>query len=388
MRESKFLGPDQPGKYFDTLVASAKQESEAIRQEIIAELGDGSRRSPRTWGAKDAAIMVGRSEPWLRDNDPDVPRNEAGHGRWTLKRINDIRARIGTLYERPTGSDPIIMSASKLKGGVGNTTFVVHFAHFLANRGLRVLLWDLDPQSSGTAIAAAISPDAHLADEEIPVDALLDDMSLFPETIRGTYYHNVHLVPANSALQDLDLRLSSQFYSGTEFSVPAHARVSAALDMVKDQYDVILIDCPPALGMLTLNALIASTALLNPMRPNLLDLASYEMFCGSLAQFYYELATKPLIYHRILLTAHKGTAGNRAQEQRAKRIYGDAVLDLPILESEEISNAAANLSTVYALEKPIGSRHTYKRAIGMLDEAFDELLADFKTIWEMEANDE
>lgn len=259
----KQLGPDNASAYFHQFVVRGKEESESIRADILTEVGDGQRRLPRTWGAKRAAKMIGRSEGWLRDNDPDVPRNEAGHGRWTLARINELRKKAGTLYQRPAGSEPIIMAASKLKGGVGNTTFVCHAAHYFAMQGLKVLVWDLDPQSSATSILAALVPDAHLEDEDLPNSALLEDMSLFPGCIRKTYFHNVHLVPSNSALQDLDLKLASQQQSDSEFQIAPHERVRAALDLVKDNYDIILIDCAPALGMLTLNALMAGNALID-----------------------------------------------------------------------------------------------------------------------------
>lgn len=383
----KQLGPDNASSYFNQFVVRGKEESEAIRTDILQEVGDGSRRYPRTWGIKHAAHMVGRSESWLRENDPDVPRNEAGHGRWTLARINDLRDSAGTLYRRPEGSEPIVMAASKLKGGVGNTTFVCHAAHYFAMQGARVLVWDKDPQASATSILAGIVPDAHLEEEDLPNAALLDDISLFPGCIRKTYFHNVHLVPSNSALQDLDLKLASQQQADGDFDIAPHERAKAALDLVKDNYDIILIDCAPALGMLTLNALMAANALINPMRPSLLDLASYVMFTGSLQLFYQELAELPLKYHRIVLTAHKNTASNERMERRTRAMYGDAVLTQRIMDSEEISNAAMKLSTVYCLEKPIGARQTYERAIETLNACYEEIFDDLKQLWEMEAQD-
>lgn len=381
----KQLGPENASAYFHEFVVRGKEQSEEIRAEILQEVGDGERRMPRTWGAKRAARMIGRSEGWLRENDPDVPRNEAGHGRWTLARINWLRDKAKTLYRRPKGAGPLIVSAAKLKGGVGNTTLVCHAAHYFAMQGLRVLVWDLDPQSSATSILAGIVPDAHLEDEDLPNSALLEDLSLFPGCIRKTYFHNVHLVPSNSALQDLDLQLASQHQSGDEYEIPPYQRAKAALDLVKDNYDVILIDCPPALSMLTLNALSAGNALINPMRPSLLDLASYVMFTGSLQLFYQELTEQPLQYHRIVLSAHKNTTGNARMENRARSMYGDAVLANRIMDSEEISNAATKLSTVYDLEKPIGARETYNRAIETLDKCFGEIFDDFKRLWAMEA---
>lgn len=383
----KQLGPDNASSYFNQFVVRGKEESEAIRTDILQEVGDGSRRYPRTWGIKQAAIMIGRSEGWLRDNDPEVPRNEAGHGRWTLSRINDLRHKVKMLYRRPAGSEPIIMAASKLKGGVGNTTFVCHAAHYFAMQGLRVLVWDKDPQASATSILAGIVPDAHLEDEDLPNTALLEDISLFPGCIRKTYFHNVHLVPSNSALQDLDLQLASQQHMGESYEIAPHERAKAALDLVKDSYDVIIIDCAPALGMLTLNALMASNALINPMRPSLLDLASYVMFTGSLQLFYQELAELPLKYHRIVLTAHKNTTSNLRMEQRTRGMYGDAVMTSRIMDSEEIANAATKLSTVYCLEKPIGARGTYDRAIETLNSCYEEIFEDLKRIWEMEVQD-
>ncbi|KXS55341.1 MAG: cobyrinic acid a,c-diamide synthase [Marinobacter sp. T13-3] len=383
----KQLGPDNAGAYFQDFAVAGREMNESIRSAINEEMGDGARRRPRTWGAKETHEMIGRSVGWLHDNDPDVPRNDANHGRWTLARINTLREKAGTLYRRPPGSSPLIMSASKLKGGVGNSTFCCHFAHYLAMQSLRVLVWDLDPQGTATSVLGALVPDAHLDEEDLPNMALLDDLSLFPGCVRKTYFHNVHLVPANSALQDLDMQLSQQNASGEEFAIPPYERASRALDLVKDNYDVIIIDCPPALGFLTLNALMASTALINPVRPSLLDLASYIMFTGSLQLFYQEVANKPLKYHRVLINMNRGTAGNSREENRIRALYGDSVLISTIRHSEEIANAASMMNTVYGLEKSIGGRETHKRALDYLNAAFSEILTEFKAIWEMEGEE-
>lgn len=385
---AKQLGPDNASSYFQEFVIRGRDESEGIRAEILSEFGDGERRRLRTWGAVKASAMIGRSQGWLRENDPDVPRNGSGHGRWTLSRINELRAKAGSLYSRPEGSEPMIVPFSKQKGGVGNTTLVCHAAHYLAMQGLRVLVMDSDPQASATSIIGGLVPDAHLEEEDLPIHALLEDISSFPECIRKTYFHNVHLVPSNSALQDLDMKLASQSQSDDDFHIAPYARVRAALDLVKDEYDVILIDCPPALGMLTLNALMAGNGLINPMRASLLDVASYIMFTGSLQLFYQELAEQPLKYHRIVLTAHKANSlGYSQQERRVRAVYGDSVLTSRVMDSEEISNAATKLCTVYGLEKAFSGRETHKRALETLDACFDEILEDFKLIWSMEAED-
>lgn len=391
VREMKALGPEDPKDHFANLAIEGSDALDEIRNELIRTHGDGKNRTEKTWGIQEAAVMVGRSVPWLRENDADAPKNEVGHGRWTLGRINEIRDKIGTRVTRPAGAETLIIAFSKLKGGVGNTTSCAHLAHFLAKMGFRVLVIDFDPQGSMTQLVGGVNPDASIDMEDLPNEALLNDPKSLQYTIRKTYFHNVHLIPANQMLQDLELGLNQQFMNekDDEFGVPFHKRLKEGLEPIKDNYDMVLIDCPPSQGSLTMNALGAANALINPIRPMLLDRASYVMYTRSLSSFYEFNPDIQIKYHRLLISQFKNVKDPIMQGKAIRKLYGDLVLSNTIMDSQEIKNASGRLETVYSLDRPVGGRDSYKRALHSLDSVFSEMVDEIFYLWNMEAgNDE
>lgn len=392
----KVFGVEDPATFFDLKNDEGNEELVRTRDRIVRDYGDGEVREPRTWGAKEAADLVGRSRQWLRDNAPDAPRTAAGHARYSLEMINNLRDLAGTRYRRPPGSKPFTIAFSKLKGGVGNTTACTHFAHYLALLGYRVLFVDMDPQSSGTSVIGGLMPDVHLEEEDVPADALLNDLGEYPSTIVSTYFENVFLVPCNGSFQELDFELTRQASKPdavypTDLDgnpVDPSDRLSVALDMVKDQFDVILIDCAPALGMLSANALTAADCLVTPLQTSALDRSSYAMFSASLASFY-DYTPKLLRYYRILITQYKESKGAQEEEMSLRNIYGSYVATHKIDDNAEIKRAPAELATVYEVPQvnALSNRETYKRASRTLKGVFDEIHDDLKAIWEMEAED-
>lgn len=145
-----------------------------------------------------------------------------------------------------------VVALANQKGGVGKTTTAVNLGAYLA-LGLRVLLIDLDPQANATS-SLGIDPSGV---ELSSYDALIGDAAM-AETIIQTGRHDLDLVPANRALAGAQVEL-------VEMS-DRERRLQRALADVRDEYAVVLIDCPPSLGILTLNALVAADRLLAPVQ--------------------------------------------------------------------------------------------------------------------------
>lgn len=382
---TKQLGPENPKSHFSELAKIGMAQMHEIRHRIAEETGDAKKRGVKTWGAQHAAKMIGRTTPWLRKHDPDAPRNESGHGRWTLERINSLRVKAGTLISRPKGASPLAIAFAKLKGGTGNTTNCAHGAHYFAMQGLRVLVLDWDPQGSCTQLIGGFNPDSDIEAEDLPNEALLSDFEGLKYCIKKTYFHNVHLIPANQMLQDLEIDLYGQMEADDESLPPVHERLKLALEPIKELYDVILIDCPPSQGLLTMNALGAADAVVNPIRPALLDRASFVMYTRSLTGFYDFNPAIDLKYHRILISQYSDVVGSREQSDKIREQYGDFVMANKVVDCQEVRNAASKLSTVYALDKPVGGKRTYDRAIESFDSVFGEMLNDIRNIWTDEA---
>jgi chromosome partitioning protein len=384
---TKPLAPEFPGEHFWDLYQRGMEGYERLRLSIAASPGEVNSRIEKTWGATKAAKMIGVSEPTLRKMDPDAPKYGGKYARWNLERINELRAKAGTLFKRPEFSQCLTLSFAKLKGGTGNTSNAVHFAHFLATKGLRVLIVDWDPQASATGLSGGYNPDADFSFEDLPISAAMGDYEKFPECILTTYFHNVHLVPANQLLEDLNIEIPAQISNASERGEqldPDYSRLRHCLETVKEFYDVIIIDCPPAPGVLNMSALAAADGIINPLVPNPLDRASYIMYTKTLAT-HFEYAPYPLKYHRIMLTKFNNSVSQQDNIDDIKAIYGDWVLRNPIIESVEVLKSSSRLETVYSLDKAINAQETLNRALRSFNNAFGEMFDEMQMIWQMEA---
>ncbi|MBA2300602.1 MAG: ParA family protein [Chloroflexi bacterium] len=145
------------------------------------------------------------------------------------------------------------IACANQKGGVGKTTTVVNLASYLALLGDRVLVIDLDPQGNGTS---GLGVDRSTVERSI-YDAIIDDVALDNLVVRGTA-EGVDLIPSAIALAGAELELAG---------IPARERrLRRLVEPISSDYDVILIDCPPSLGLLTVNALTAADAVLVPLQ--------------------------------------------------------------------------------------------------------------------------
>ncbi len=145
-----------------------------------------------------------------------------------------------------------IISVANQKGGVGKTTTTVNLSTILAKKGKKVLLIDTDPQGNATS-GLGVSKDVELS----VYDILIGDTE-FDETLQETAIKNLKVCPSNISLAGAEVQLVSM--------MSREQRLKTKLDKIKDQYDYILIDCPPSLGLITLNAFTASDSVLIPVQ--------------------------------------------------------------------------------------------------------------------------
>jgi chromosome partitioning protein len=152
-----------------------------------------------------------------------------------------------------------IISLVNQKGGVGKTTTSINLSASLALLGKRVLLIDLDPQGNTTT---GIGIDKADIDKCI-YDVLTNNCEI-KKTIVKTGYKNLFLIPATINLAGLDIELMEKSYNEPEFSRGGQLKIK--LNTIKDDFDFIIIDCPPSLGIITTNALIASSSVIIPVQ--------------------------------------------------------------------------------------------------------------------------
>ena len=146
-----------------------------------------------------------------------------------------------------------IISVANQKGGVGKTTTTVNLGASLAYLGKKVLLVDIDAQGNATSGVGIRKPDV----KEDIYDILVNEVDI-KETILPTSRENLFIVPATLQLAGAEIELTSM--------MARESRLKLALNEIKADYDYILIDCPPSLGHLTINAFTASDSILIPVQ--------------------------------------------------------------------------------------------------------------------------
>ena len=146
-----------------------------------------------------------------------------------------------------------ILAITNQKGGVGKTTTSVNLSACLAYIGKKILLVDIDPQGNATSGAGIDKSEV----EQCIYDVLVDDVEA-NLVIKQTKMENLYVIPASIQLAGAEIELVP--------TISREVRLKRALDQVVDQYDYIIIDCPPSLGLLTLNALTAANAVLIPVQ--------------------------------------------------------------------------------------------------------------------------
>jgi chromosome partitioning protein len=212
--------------------------------------GQGPPAPPASAASPDSDVETEGSE------DIEVPRDLPAFNPPPLEHTTDAPTR--QLLDQATEEPmplllPSVLSIANQKGGVGKTTTAVNLGAALAEEGYRVLVVDLDPQSNATTGLGINARDLQASVYDVIMnDARLDDC------IEPTSLKNLFVAPATIDLAGAEIEL-----------VPAFSRelkLRRALDEIRDDYDIVLVDCPPSLGLLTINGLAAGDGVLVPIQ--------------------------------------------------------------------------------------------------------------------------
>jgi len=415
---------------------SLKMQSWIRQQTFSPELEKRLRRFS-SWEVAELILQVNQST--LRGRlaaDPSLPQGlveEDGRQRWyALEEINEIRRKLkvnrkSLMPPRPANKRAFRVAISNFKGGAGKSTVALHFAHAAALDGYRVLCVDFDPQ-------ATLSHSMGLSDvtEEFTVWGIMardliretDRMNAamqgaesgsalpqrkLPEAITGmglrdlrvtdfikpTSWPTIDVIPSCANAAFVEFASAQYRHLNPEWSF--FAAVSRYLDALPpDAYDLVIFDCPPAIGYQSMNAVFAADMLYIPSGPGYWEYDSTTSFIGQLSEALADLSgfegvvpagtlQLPKVFHdvRFLLTRYEpGNELHRAMRSAFQKVWEDRVTDNAIEMTRAVEQSGRFLSSIYEIDYREMTRETWRRARASFDRAYEEFRGHVLTAWD------
>ncbi|WP_316014988.1 AAA family ATPase [Roseobacter sp. HKCCA0434] len=404
-----------------------------IRRQTFSPESEKILRRFSSWEV--AELILGVNQNTFRGKlaaDPTFPAGnveEDGRQRWfTLEEVNEMRRRMkvgrkSLMPKRPEGR-AIRAAVANFKGGAGKSTVALHFAHAAALDGYRVLAIDFDPQATlshsmgltdvsedhtvwGIMVRdlerqTAAQNDAPVAAEsgrsvprrELP--ASITEMGLgglrAGDFIKPTAWPTIDIVPscANSAFVEFASAQYRQLNPEWSFFAALDRWLDALPD---DAYDIILFDCPPAIGYQSMNAVFAADVLWIPSGPGYWEYDSTTSFIGQLAEALEDLAEgfpagnpklpKAFADIRFLLTRYEpGNELHRAMFDAFRQVWGERVAEHPVELTRAVEQSGRFLSSIYEIDYRDMTRATWRRARDSFDRAYGEFRDGLLAVWE------
>jgi chromosome partitioning protein len=376
-------------------IADQAERAVAMMTEIrSAMLAPTARKSPPIFNLSQLAAMCGIEKGSLshRMSRGDLPAgrlNVSGSRReFSLAEARTWIREYRRDGLRPAGAEAVTIAIGNFKGGVSKTTTAVTLAQGLTLLGHKVLVIDTDPQGSLTTLFG-ILPDTEVEENDTILPLAMGSETSIRYAIRPTYWDGIDLVAAAPVL------------FGAEFALPARQTqepgfefwrvLDLGIDDVRADYDVIVIDTPPALSYTTINAFMASNGIIMPLPPNALDFASASQFWSLFADLTSELITKRGLsksfdfIHVLLARVDSSDAASNIVRQWIGSTYAEKVLPVEIPKTAVTATTSAEFGTVYDISRYDGNAKTFKRARDAYDTFVSYIEGSVRSVWQQQA---
>jgi chromosome partitioning protein len=303
---------------------------------------------------------------------------------WSMEEARYWVRELRASHMRPQNAVGTTVTVANFKGGVAKTTTAVTLAQGLSMRGHRVLLIDLDPQGSATTLFGVL-PDADVEDSDTTLPLFVGDEEDLSYAIRKSYWPGINIVGASPLL------------FGAEFALPARQAkdpgfefwrcLDRGLDQARLDYDVIVIDTPPSLSYVTINALMAADGVLMPLPPSALDFASSAQFWDLFSDLCNQLIlsrgkNKIFEFIDVLLSrVESSDSASSVVRQWVMEGYGDKVLPIEIPKTSVAATASAEFGTVFDLPRGAMNAKTFGRARDAYERMCELLEQQIEAVW-------
>lgn len=369
------------------LAQRAADMEQSLRASYLASLSPAQEKELRLFTAGEASKFLGITTGYLRKMHltnavPEAHVTIRGIRHYSAEAIDLIRDALeknaktpGSYRKGRKGAEPLsVLAVATFKGGAGKTTMAIHTAQHLALNGYRVLGIDLDPQASFTSYFG-IRPEVDLQESFTLYDGIKYEAPVpLSDCVRKTYFHNLSLIPADLQLHTFEhetpLWMFEQRQLAEEDRDPFafYQRLSVALSDVDDDFDVVILDCPPSLGFITLCGLCAATGLLITVVPAMLDVESLSSFMRMTGELLEAIDQNGLSmrwdFQKFVLSRYEPHDGPQTQLSAFLRnLFGSDVLQAEMLKSTAIGDAGLTRQALWEVDRHTMNRQTYDRAM-------------------------
>ncbi len=227
-----------------------------------------------------------------------------------------------------------VISVTNQKGGVGKTTTAVNLAAALAMKGHRTLLIDLDPQGhSSISFLEAAEIDGSI------YDALVESHTSIKDVICSAPVENLDVAPARIGLAKLEIKLSGEF--------DGHYRLRDKLASVENDYRFMIIDTPPTLGLLTINALVASSHVIVPIQSSYLALEGTDDLLDTIQRVRQRVNPSLELLGVLVTMLDRRTVLGRDVVQQVREVFGDKVFKTIVTRNVRLEESPAYKESIF-----------------------------------------
>ena len=362
----------------------------------------------RIWRGQELADVVGVTQQAIssakkQGRIPNFTDNPEKKGGAFLEDINEMQKVFKTSPRRKENDECVVLSFTNFKGGCWKSTTALHAGSYFSSIGMRVLLIDLDPQASMTLNLGYI-PDLDVLENDT-LSPFISEVEGFEENkvksvVRDTHICNLKLIPSCLAMSHVDVELTSDITRASlngdsDEYLNCFTRLRQLVENLKDDFDIIIMDGTPSLGLLPMNIVFASDEVIVPVPTEVTDFASTQTFCKLLLNefglakrtcgddfemFFPGINILPTRYSSSITT----TMTSETMLTKIRKVFGPDCLDSYIMKHDSVvGNLSLLRRTIFdvnpgIIKTSVGdiriSKQARLKAIVNFSEAFNEIL--------------